>query len=204
MKKHIFKTFLDDNFKTSKKISLKNITLFYGFAGSGKTYLLNNLLTEENHQLLYIGRNYEKYQFFQELSSVSINKLNKKRMFLGSEDEKVDYNKLEKSINRLITFGYLIVFDEVFWEDGEEYYKMIERIIINNKLDQNLKIILTMQHISDKEYFSFERIAKNLSQVLLFKNDIIEDEKLTGEFSIYKREKRKTLTKKQIESFHKN
>ena len=81
---------------------------------------------------------------------------------------------------------------------------MIERIIINNKLDQNLKIILTMQHISDKEYFSFERIAKNLSQVLLFKNDIVEDEKLTGEYSIYKREKRKTLTNKQIESFHKN
>ena len=87
MKKHIFKTFLDDNFKTSKKINLKNITLFYGFAGSGKTYLLNKLLTEENHQLLYIGRNYEKYQFFQKLDSVSINKLNKKRMFLGSEDE---------------------------------------------------------------------------------------------------------------------
>jgi len=200
MQKHIFKTFLDEKFKESNEINMIGISLFFGSPGSGKTYLLNELFKKYNGKILYIGRGFEKTIYFQNFQN---SKINKERIFLSSNfNEKIDFYKLEEDINKLIKEDYFIIFDEVFWQKEEEYYKMIERIIIQNKLNTNMIIVL--QHIINNENFKYERIAKNLNQIVMFKNNIINFTNNIGEYKIYKKENSTTLTKKDIENFQKN
>ena len=202
MPKHIFKTFLDENFTETNKINLKKISLFFGAPGSGKTYELNKLFKESNEHILYIGRDFENDLYLKDFDEVKIRRLNRKKMFLGSKEEEVDFIKLETNINKLIGHGYTIIFDEVFWENQEEYYKMIERIVISNKF--NADLIIVLQHIINNEHFKYERIAKNLDQVVMFKNDIIDFTNIPGEYKIFKREKKEGLSKEQIKDFQKN
>jgi len=193
MKRHILNTFIKENFKKEDKIDLDGISLFYGRPGSGKTYLLNKLFSKYDDKILYIGRDFERELYFKNIK------------YIGSEDIYIDYNKLELAIEKYIKKDYFIIFDEVFWENEIEYLKMIERIIINNKL--NIKLILSRQFISNKDDFDFERITKNLSQVISFANSEIEadqDLEVFGRYNIYKRKDSNKLTNKQINNFQKN
>ena len=202
MPKHILKTFLKENFAETDKINLKKISLFFGAPGSGKTFEIDKLFNNHKAHILYIGRDFEEDIYLNNFEEVELRRLNKQKMFLGSEEKDIEYIKLEKDINRLINYGYTIIFDEVFWNNQEEYYRMIERIVIENKFDANIVVVL--QHIIDNESFKYERIAKNLNQVVMFKNDIIDFTNNVGNFKIFKREEVSSFTKKQIEGFQKN
>jgi len=193
MKKHILNTFINENFKQNQKIELKGISLFYGRPGSGKTYLLNKIFKKYEGNILYIGRDFEKGIYF------------KNSKYIGSEEIYIDYVKLESAIEKYIKKDYFIIFDEVFWENEIEYLRMIERTIINNKL--NIKLILSRQFISDKDDFDFERITKNLTQIISFTNEEIENDKkldIPGVYHIYKRKEVTELSSQQINNFKKN
>ena len=82
MPKHIFKTFLKENFVETDKISLKQISLFYGSAGSGKTFEIDNLFNKYSGYVLYIGRTFEEEIYLNKFNEVKVDKLNKRRMFL--------------------------------------------------------------------------------------------------------------------------
>lgn len=191
--------------KDAKKLpSLKRISLFFGYPGSGKTHLVQRILkSKQDIKILYIGRIFENdYLKFKEVS------LNDEffygdRIFLSSkENDDIFYPELERKIIELILHGYLIVFDETYWDDKAGYFEMIEKLIIAYKFD--IETIIILNRLFNKDEFKFARIIKNLQQVILFKNSEIDDNLEYGDCSLYNRKDIYKLTKKEIESFQRN
>jgi len=205
MSKHLFREFIEENFIEDDFLDLfEHKTLLFGSPGSGKTFFLNNLLNDADNYILYIGRDFESNVYLKSFESVKIPNLNKQKMFLGSSEKSVNILLLEEKISDLIRYGYTIIFDEVFWENQKDYYEMIERVVYNNKFDGSILVVLN--NIQDQENFSYERIAKNLDQVLLFKNDIIDFTSIPGKYKFFKRKENNYInpSTKIKDSFYKN
>jgi len=205
MSKHLFREFIEDSFFEDDFFTLiEHTSLLFGDPGSGKTFFLNNLLNDADNYILYIGRDFEASVYFESFDLVDFPKFNKQKMFLGSSESVIDIGLLEEKISDLIRYGYTIIFDEVFWVNQKEYYEMIERVIYNHKF--NSSIIVVFNNIPDKENFSYERIAKNIDQILLFKNDIIDFTSIPGKYKFFKRKENNYInpSTKIKDSFYKN
>ena len=191
--------------RDSKKIpNLRSISLFFGYPGSGKSYLIQRLLkSKKDMKVLYIGRIFENdYLKFKEVS-LDDDFFYGDRLYLASkEDDDVFYPELERQISELILEGYLIVFDETYWNDKTEYFAMIERLIIANKFD--IRTVIILNNLFNKDEFKFSRIVRNLKQIILFKNIEIDADLEYGDYVLYNRKDIHELTKKDIESFQRS
>lgn len=186
-------------------------TLINGVAGSGKTYLLQDALSQGclGKKVLYIGREYadkqcSNFQVFQvrymhDPSDVifqddRILLVNKANSFFGTSEA----IQLQEHVKKACLQGYTIVFDEIDGRSTEYYQVIIDAILYLNEhqmfykeKSQESRIIVTSQRIQPElkeNSFLFEEIImmrSNPSDITLALLNISDNEHYVMETGDY-------------------